>query len=57
MIMRDYKIFKQRLYDLNQCDEKYTEVVRKNEHNLYRLHECRVECSVSLRRPVKRGIR
>ena len=52
-IMVEYKIFKNRLYDLDQCDEKYAAVVKNNEHNLYRLHECSSQCSAKYKKSCK----
>ena len=43
-IIEQYEIFKKRLHELNQCNEVESELIRTNNHLLYRLHECSLDC-------------
>ena len=39
-ILKQYKIFKKRICDLNQKQDSNSELIRINQHLLYSTHEC-----------------
>ena len=43
-VEEQYEVFKHRMYNLNQQDEVSSELIRTNNHVLYKLHECSLDC-------------
>ena len=44
-ILEEYKIFEERLHELNSCDKTESELIQLNGHILYKVHECTKECT------------
>ena len=45
-VIKEYKIFKRRLCNLHRVGKEGSDLVRMNEHNLYKLHKCSEECDL-----------
>ena len=47
-VEEQYEVFKHRMYSLNQQDEISSELIRTNNHVLYKLHECSMDCQAKM---------
>ena len=52
-IHSEYRIFKKRLHELNLIDKSESELIQRNEHILYKVHECTDECTAKYNKTCK----
>ena len=52
-IHSEYRIFKKSLHELNLIDKSESELIQRNEHILYKVHECTDECTAKYNKTCK----